>query len=124
LLLAGATSPDWGPADVPAAISAQPALRVRAVPRSLRSALRRGLVVTVRGTSGRVTVTALAGRKRVAAGAARTSGRGAAAVRIRFDRSARRTLARRRAVKLTLKVTVTPATGRTSRAIAAVTLRR
>jgi hypothetical protein len=73
LLIAGASSPDWGPADVPSATPAPPPssqLTVAVKRAKLRAALRNGLVVTVRGATGRVTATALKGRTKVGGGRA------------------------------------------------------
>jgi hypothetical protein len=106
LLIAGASSPDWGPADVPSATpDAPPAQQLTvAVKRTrLRAALRNGLVVTVRGATGQVTATALKARTKVASGRA-ASKNGTAQVRVRFTKKARRSLAHRRSVKLTIRI--------------------
>jgi WD40-like Beta Propeller Repeat len=127
LKIPGGRFPDWGPADVPAASStpAAPGLRATAAGARLRKALRRGLTVSVRGPgSGRARVTALAGRKRVGAGAATARSNGTARVKVRFARKARRALARRRAVRVTLRVRFAPSAGPALRHTAAVTLRR
>jgi hypothetical protein len=140
LAIPGGRFPDWGPADVPSAIehvdavgpdprrrSPRPgrALHVSAVRVTLAKALRRGLTVTVRGPGGgRAAVTALAGRRRVGAGAARAGAGGTARVKVAFARKAKRSLARRGAVRLTLRVAFRPASGPTTRHSAAVTLRR
>jgi WD40-like Beta Propeller Repeat len=132
LKIPGGRFPDWGPADVPAGPGprANPnadggALSAKAKRARLRKALRRGLTVTVRGPGdGRARVTAFAGRKRVAAGSAPARAGGMARVRVAFSRNAKRSLARRRAVRLTLRVRFTPAAGAPLRHTAAVTLRR
>jgi hypothetical protein len=138
LKIPGGRFPDWGPADVPAAGTTsgagggsapdrgnRRALSAKAKRAKLGKALRRGLVVTVRGPgSGRAKVTAFAGRKRVGAGAARARANGTARVKVAFTRKAKRSLARRRAVKLTLRVAFKPAGGQTLRRKAAVSLRR
>jgi quercetin dioxygenase-like cupin family protein len=107
LLIAGASSPDWGPADVPSATPAPaPTSQLTvAVKRSkLRSALRNGLVVTVRGATGKVTAAALKGRTKVGTGRA-AARNGTAKVRVRFTKPARRSLARKRSVRLTIRIT-------------------
>ncbi len=111
LVIPGATQPDWGPADVPAArptpspspgttppsttppTQGHPKVRLIIAPARLKNALARGLVVTVRGFAhhARVRLVARAGRRKVAAGSGRTNGAGKAAIRLRFTaREARR----------------------------------
>jgi WD40-like Beta Propeller Repeat len=131
LKIPGGRFPDWGPADVPAAApganpgSSKHGLRATVAGAKLRKALRRGLTVTVRGPgSGRARVTALAGRKRVGAGAASAGSNGTAVVKVAFTRKAKRSLARRRAVRLTLRVTFTPAGAPELRHKAVARLRR
>jgi hypothetical protein len=107
LLIPGASGPDWGPADVPGATPAPPPgpqqLGVSVKRSRLRAALRNGLVVTVRGAAGTVTATALTGHTKVGSGRAAASN-GTAKVRVRFTRRARRSLARKRSVRLTVRV--------------------
>jgi hypothetical protein len=106
LLIAGASSPEWGPADVPSATLAPPPssqLTVAVKRAKLRAVLRNGLVVTVGGATGRVTATALKGRTKVAGGRAAAKN-GSAKVRVRFTKSARRSLARKHSVRLTIRV--------------------
>jgi hypothetical protein len=106
LLIAGASSPDWGPAALPSATPAPPPssqLTVAVKRAKLRAALRNGLVVTVRGATGRVTATALKGATKVAGGRSAAKN-GTAKVRVRFTKSARRSLARKRSVRLTIRV--------------------
>lgn len=95
-------------------------LTVARVPRLAR-ALARGLAVTVRLPAGakRATVTAKAGRTVVAAGSARAAAGRAAKVTLRFTRAARRSLAGRRTVRLTIS-----AVAGTARTRASVTLKR
>jgi hypothetical protein len=134
LRIPGGRFPDWGPADVPATGAAPgpqgpapgaPGVRATVSKTRLRTALRRGLVVTVRGPgSGRAGVSALAGRKRIGAGTAAATAAGTARVKVAFTRKAKRSLARRRSVRLTLRVTFKPAAGPTLRHRAPVTLRR
>jgi WD40-like Beta Propeller Repeat len=135
LKIPGGRFPDWGPADVPAAGSgpdadqkADPrgrALTAKPARMRLRKALRRGLTVTVRGPgSGRARIRAVAGRTRVGKGAASAGTAGTARVKVRFSRKAKRSLARRRAVRIALRVRFTPSAGQTLRHTARVTLRR
>jgi len=87
-------------------------LKVKAAHTRLTRALRRGLVLRVQAAgSGRASATATAKRKRVGAGAARTTTAGTAKVKVRFTRRAKRSLGRRRAVRLTLKVRFRPDRG-------------
>lgn len=110
LVLPGARSPDWGPADVPAAaavVAPGGAVRIVATRTSLAAALQRGLAVTVRGPAGaRVSVAALVRRGVAGSGNARLGSGGAAAVRVRFSRRARRTLVKASPVRVTLKATL------------------
>ena len=135
LKIPGGRFPDWGPADVPTAGTTpapRPAsarrnrgLSANASSRKLGKALRRGLTVTVRGpASGRARVTAFAGRKRVGAGNDSAAANGTATVRVAFSRKAKRSLARRRAVRLNLRVEFKPTAGQTLRRMATVELRR
>jgi hypothetical protein len=138
LKIPGGRFPDWGPADVPAAIDradnvgADPrqrprrrALSAKASSTKLGKALRRGLIVTVRGAgSGRASVSASTRGKKVGGGAARAGANGTAKVKVAFTRPAKRALARKRLVRLTLRVTFKPTTGQTQRSSTAVKLRR
>lgn len=73
-------------------------------PGRLRRTLRHGLVVRVSGMrAGPLAVRARLGRRLVARGTVKVGRSGTATVRLRFTRAARRTLARRRAVRLTVK---------------------
>jgi hypothetical protein len=143
LVIPGGRHPDWGPADVPASIpvpgdggaggggnAAPPRAGARAPARltltvarapRLAKALARGLTVTVRLPAGatRATVTARAGTRVVARGSARAAAGGSAKATLRFTRAARRALAARRTVRLTL----TAAAGK-MQTRASVTLKR
>ncbi len=128
----GATSPDWGPADVPTGrpaptptpgpgpikpnppVKTQPnpaggKLALVALPKaSLASALRRGLAVRVATTAvGTVNVTARAGKATVARGHVKATHSGRVVVHLSFTKPARRHY--RRAHRLTLALTVTQA---------------
>jgi Ca2+-binding RTX toxin-like protein len=76
------------------AAGGKPGKALKVKPVKLRSALKRGLKVTLVGTSGKVN--AKHGRKLVA------SGKGKGTVTLRFTKAAKRSLARVRSVKLTL----------------------
>jgi hypothetical protein len=71
----------------------------------LRAALRGGLALRLSGlrAGARTAVTARAGRTVVARGSARADRRGRAAVRLRFTAAARRSLARKTSVRLTVR---------------------
>jgi len=102
---AGATSPGTTP---PAGAShpgaATGARMTIKVPGRLRQTLRDGLVVRVSGMrSGALTVQARLGRKLVAVGRVNVGPGGTATARVRFSRTARRTLIRRKSVRLTIK---------------------
>jgi WD40-like Beta Propeller Repeat len=130
LRIPGGSYPDWGPADVPATVTPphdpeNARLTAKAARTRLGRALRRGLVVTVRGGGpGRATVKAVGGRKRVGKGSATASSAGTAKVKVRFTRRAKRALGRKRSVKLTLRVAFKPEAGATMRETAVVKLRR
>jgi len=107
LLVPGAIEPDWGPADVPAARKPPAAHKLTLAVRKarLRQALRRGLKVAVRVPSaGTLTGSARRGRKPVARGRGRADAAGPATVTLRFSRKAKRTLARSRRARLTVRV--------------------
>ena len=113
LLVAGASQPDWGPADVPAPRPEIPpdvgTLRLKAGKASLRKALRRGLKVKVEvPAAGKLTGTAKRGHKRVAAGRGRAKGAGPATLTLRFSKKAKRSLAHSRRPKLTVRIGFTP----------------
>ncbi|MDW5598609.1 hypothetical protein VSS74_29885 [Conexibacter stalactiti] len=149
LVIPGGRDPDWGPADVPASIPSpagaggdggasgggggsggsdapraaarRPRLALAVARARLARALARGLAVSVQLPAGatRATVTAKAGRTTVARGTARAGRGGVATLTLRFTRAARRTLAGRGAVRLTL----TAVAGR-AQTRATVTLKR
>ncbi len=78
----------------------------------LAKALRSGLVVGFRAPAkGTLQARALLGGKVVGSGASRAASAGAASVKVRFSKAARRTLARKGKVKLSVRVTFKPATG-------------
>ena len=80
----------------------RPAVFVRGA--KLRTALRSGLKVTLRGLpAGPVTVTARAGRRVVARGRGTAGAYGSARVVVRFTKAARRALARKRSVRLLVR---------------------
>ena len=72
--------------------------------RSLKTALRKGLVVRLTGFApGAVSVQARAGRRVVATARATVGADGAATARLRFTKQARRSLARKRSVRLAVR---------------------
>jgi hypothetical protein len=145
-IVAGATSPSWGPADVPAptttpapsptipsatAPSTAPAqpkpLTVTATVagKELANALAHGLRVRLTlSAAARVTITGRRGATPVANGSARATRAGATTVLVTFTRSARRTLRRARTLRLKLAVLAGDATGRTARGTQTVVLTR
>ncbi len=112
LLAAGATEPDWGPADVPPArpLPGPPPgpageLTLSVGRAKLHQALRRGLKVKVQVPSaGTLTGSALRGRTAVAAGRGRAKAAGSATLTLRFGKKAKRTLSRSRRARLTVRV--------------------
>jgi hypothetical protein len=131
LLIPGATNPDWGPADVPPArpnpapqpapgpapgpgAGPTPVKNTADVPKGpavtlktrvrLGVALKRGLVVRVSGVKpGRYRVVATAGGRTVATGTAKVGASRRAAATLRFTAGAKRSLRRKRTVKLVVK---------------------
>ncbi|MGD9573125.1 MAG: hypothetical protein AB7V62_14675 [Thermoleophilia bacterium] len=142
MLAAGATQPDWGPADVPAGrpATAGPgggagpgatpgagakALKAGVARARLGTALRRGIRVrlTAPGRGRAVVVARLRGAV-VARGSAPVAAAGRRAVTVRFTAPGRRALARARTARLKLAVTFTPRGGTAVRQSVAVTLKR
>ncbi len=124
--ISGATSPDWGPADVPTArptpapthgggtgpVTSGPGtqaarLKFLALPTTrLAKALRNGVAVPVSTTArGMVAATARAGRTTVAAGRARATRAGRLVVHLTFTRAARNRYRHARSLALGLTVT-------------------
>ena len=117
--VAGASAPDWGPADVapaPRGVTAGPApggrrgpggtaskharLVVVKKPR-LAKALRSGLRLRLKGArAGRITLVAKRGKRIVARGSAKVGARGTATVTLRFTNAAKRSLRGARGIKL------------------------
>ena len=98
LLIPGGRFPDWGPADLPstAAGAVKPSARVAS------ASLRRGIVVRVQTSGpGRVTVTAMRGKRKAGSGRAKVGASGTAKVRVRVARKG----------KVALKVAFSPADG-------------
>jgi WD40-like Beta Propeller Repeat len=147
VVIPGGSEPDWGPADVnpgrpetevphqpnpcgrgfcqPPKEPAQPP-KLSAAKSKLRVALSRGVTVNVRTNgTGKVKVELLNGRKAVAKGSASVDGSHAAKVKAKFTRAAKKALARKRSVKLTVRVTWTPASGEAAQqSTARLTLKR
>jgi WD40-like Beta Propeller Repeat len=130
MIVAGASEPDWGPADVPAAtpvveqppkvvIAPKPVtppastVSVRGV-KSIRlaKALRKGLALTVDpGTAGKASATAKAGKRVVAKGGATVGASGKAKLTLRFTAAGKRAVRGKKSVKLAVSVRFTPAGG-------------
>ncbi len=147
LRIPGGSYPDWGPADPPARTVATSAgqagapgangdqgqdtsgvgqgLSVKAARVKLALALKKGLAVNVAaGGPGKVSVTAKAGGRKVAAGGGRTDADGRGKVYVRFTKAAKRSLKRKRSVKLALTVSFRPDGGAAVKTTQAVTLKR
>jgi hypothetical protein len=125
MLIPGGKQPDWGPADVPAGRGgAAGGLQVKSADARLRKALARGFAVRVRVPgAGRLSATATRAGGKVAAGSKSVKG-GDAAVRLRFTKAARRSLAHARSVRLRIKVAFKPAGGAVQRKTVSLTLKR
>lgn len=123
VVIPGGSEPDWGPADVPpsrpdptspakggtapasgrAGASGGASVGIAVGGARLRAALRRGLVVRLSGaTPGKLRVDARAGKRIVASGTATVGSTGTATVRLHFTAAARRSLASKRTVRLTV----------------------
>jgi hypothetical protein len=91
----------------------------------LRSALRKGLAVTVKsGAAGRVTATVKLKRSNLGSGAVKVGASGKAKLRIRFTPKASRLLHHRRSVRVTIAFRFTPAQGAAVRRSVSLTLKR
>lgn len=147
VVIPGGSEPDWGPADVNPGSrdevkppedrtdcgtcgaplqSAQPPRLFAPSRAKLRTALAKGVTVNVNTNGeGSVKVELLSGRKVVAKGGARVDGSYAAKVKAKFTRAAKKSLGRKRSVKLAVRVTWTPASGEAAQVSSAkLTLRR
>src|SRR5689334_20860364 len=103
LLVAGAIEPDWGPADVPPARVVNPPADPKLTLTVGKASLRRGLKIKVQVPSaGKLTASALRGRKAMGSAKGRATGAGTKTLTLRFTKKAKRTLSRR--AKLTVKV--------------------
>ena len=127
--------PDWGPADVPPARppggnggghGGQGSTMAIAVSgKKLKSVLRKGLKVSVTVPSaGKLSATATKKGKTVAKAAKKSVKAGKQSMTLKFTKAARRSLARSRSVRLTIKVTFAPNGGAAKTATQAVTLKR
>lgn len=136
VILHGATSPDWGPAAIradagtytapaggaspspstkPTPPPAGPARLTVSVPRAiaLSAAGRAGILVRARSSSaGRLTASARVGRRRVAAARTTASAGAPVTLRLRLSRASLGLLRRAHAKRLTVTVTLIPASGR------------
>jgi hypothetical protein len=149
LLIAGASDPDWGPANVnpgprsgpkPVPVStpqptpapsgsghpdAPPALEASIAKAKLARALTKGLAVRLRTPGGgRVSASASRNGRVVARGARTVKAAGATSVTLRFTRQARRSLRRGRTAKLGVTLRFRPARGAALSRRLTVTLKR
>ena len=124
VVIPGGSEPDWGPADV------NPGERVVPFEASydetkLRAALKKGVTFHVKaGVSGRAKVVLTRGGKKVAGGSGAVVADQDSAFKARFTKKARRALARKRSVKLDIKVTYIPSDGQVGEATGNFTLKR
>ena len=125
VILAGASAPDWGPADIranagtwtpkhtappppPAATLVVSAARHL----SLAAAARTGLVIRARAsTRGRLAATVTLHRRTLARSSATTDGRRTATIRLHLTRSTIRALRKAPTTQLAVTIRLTPATG-------------
>jgi hypothetical protein len=134
LLIAGATQPDWGPADVPPARQQGggggnggqgSTMAITVSGKKLKTALRKGLKVSVTVPSaGKLSASATKKGKIVAKSATKSVKAGKRSLTLKFTKAARRSLARSRSVKLTVKVTFAPKGGAKKTTSQVVTLKR
>jgi hypothetical protein len=135
LVIAGGTEPDWGPADVPPARKQGgsgggaggqgSAMAIAVSGKKLKTALRKGLKVSVTVPSaGKLSATAMKKGKTVARSARKSVKAGKQSLTLKFTKAARRSLARSRSVKLTIKVTFAPKSGAKTTTKQVVTLKR
>jgi hypothetical protein len=134
LLIAGATQPDWGPADVPPARQQGggggnggqgSTMAITVSGKKLKTALRKGLKVSVTVPSaGKLSASATKKGRSVAKSATKSVKAGKRSLTLKFTKAARRSLARSRSVKLTVKVTFAPKGGAEKTTSQVVTLRR
>jgi WD40-like Beta Propeller Repeat len=122
VVIPGGAEPDWSPANIkidgpPPCVGPEceprQGITVEIAKRAkLRAALKKGVTVTVNVPgAGRLAAGGKVGRKKVASGSATAKAAGATKVRLRFTRKAVRRLARRRSVRLAVKVAYRPAGG-------------
>ena len=124
-VIPGGTEPDWGPADVPAPRVDPPPpppppdddvvgpegpgaeLTATAAKAKLRKALKRGLKLTVSAPApGRLSAVAKAGMRTVAKAAPKQVAAGPQTITLKFKKAAKRSLKRKPAVRLSVKVTL------------------
>ena len=104
LTIPGGSEPDWGPA----AVDPGPLLKfaVKPVKASLGKVLKKGLRMKVTTpAAGRVNAKVKLGSKTVATGSARAAAAGKTVVTARFNSGARKSIAKRKTVRMTLNVT-------------------
>ena len=124
LVIPGGAEPDWGPADVPPARSTtqrggdggtgthgggSASLAVTVKRTTLKAALRKGLKLRVHlSSAGRLAASAKRGGTTVAKAPARSVNAGRRTLTLKFTRTGRRALARRRSAKLRIRVAFRP----------------
>jgi hypothetical protein len=128
LVIPGGKNPDWGPANVPPGRGVKPgnggSVTVMSANSKLRRALSKGISLRVRVPgAGRLSAKASKGGQKVASGSKRVSG-GKATVKLRFTKTAKRSLKHAQRVKLRIKVAFKPAGGATQRTAVSLTLTR
>jgi hypothetical protein len=137
LVLPGASSPHWGPADVPPASAFEPkkndgpvgpvtpsgdqSLTLSAGSAKLRAALLRGVTVKVATDgAGRIAAAGKIGARKVASGTKTVGAAGTHSVKVKFTAAARKALKRKRSARVSVAVTFTPADGSAAKGGSAV----
>jgi len=137
MLIPGAAEPDWGPADVPAGRPGKGGdgpgprpggnggLSAKVSKVKLAKALKRGVTVRVAlPSAGKLSASAKARGKKVAAARSRAVSAGTASVKLTFTAKGRKALKRARTATLTIAVKFTPKDGAAQKTTAKVTLTR
>ena len=136
MLIPGAAEPDWGPADVPTGRPGKGGdgpkpgpggggLSAKVSKVKLAKALKRGVTVTLAVPSaGKVSATAKARGRKVAAARSRAVSAGTASVKLTFTAKGRAALKRARKATLIVAVKFTPQGGAAQTTAAKVTLKR
>jgi hypothetical protein len=131
--IAGARSPDWGPANVPAPKpDPEPVVPVGgplqsarvAKPGRMKVALKKGVKVTITCSTACTTAGSLRFKGKVVAKGSKKLTGGKGALVLKFTAKGKKTLARSRKAKLALAVTATDEQGRSSQTTGSVALKR